>query len=80
MNKNDAIIYTVYAVYCFIKHVFPTFSSNAKISISSYDISSCEILILLYLEKVGNTCLTRTKRVVFTKVGNDKGKIRKTDK
>ena len=54
-------------------HVFPIFSRNAKISISSYDILSCEILILVFLEKVGNTCLTRTRRdIIILKVNFDK--------
>ena len=34
-----------------VKHVFPTFSRNAKIGIPSYDISL-----------VGNTCLTSSRR------------------
>ena len=52
-----------------VKLVFPTFSRNAKINISPYEIFSCEILILAFLEKVGNTYLTRTRRdiYIFTK-------------
>ena len=38
----------------FVKHVFTTFSSC--------QILSCEIIILAFLEIVGNTCLTRTRR------------------
>ena len=43
------------------KHVFPTFSRNAKISIPSYEISLFGILILAFPKKVGNTCLYKTR-------------------
>ena len=45
-----------------VKHVFPTFSRNAKISIPSYAISLVGILILALPKKVGNACLTSTRR------------------
>ena len=48
-----------------MKHVFPTLSRHAKITISSYEILSCEILILAFLDNVGNTCLISTRRDII---------------
>ena len=48
-----------------VKHVFPTFSKNAKISIPSYEISLVGILVLAFPKKVGNTCLTSTRRDIM---------------
>ena len=66
---NESLITKCIATICLyisrlvlVKHVFPTFFRNAKISISSYEILSCEILTLAFLEKVGNTCLIRPRR------------------